>query len=185
MDKFKDDYYRIMGVKYWGKVPPISIFFKPRLLYLFLARLAERPRLGGKVFKVIQRAYGRRYGLEFSSKNIQSGMAMGHAFCITINDSCKIGRNFSIHKGATIGQTARGSRVGVPTIGSEVWVGVNATIVGNVTIGDDVLIAPNAYVNFDVPSHAVVVGNPGVITMKANATEGYITNKVGVPNLDS
>lgn len=45
-------------------------------------------------------------------------------------------------------------------------------------IGDDVLIAPNAYVNFDVPSHSVVVGNPGKIISRENATEGYITYKV-------
>ena len=48
----------------------------------------------------------------------------------------------------------------MPTIGNEVWIGVNATIVGKVTIGDDVLIAPNAFVNCDIPSHCVVFGNP-------------------------
>ena len=38
-------------------------------------------------------------------------------------------------------------------IGNEVWLGINVAIVGKVTIGDDVLIAPNSYVNCDVPSH--------------------------------
>ena len=55
---------------------------------------------------------------------------------------------------------------------------IKLQIVGNITIGDDVLIAPNAYVNFDVPSHSVVVGNPGKIISRENATEGYITYKV-------
>ena len=45
-------------------------------------------------------------------------------------------------------------------------------------IEDDVLIAPNAYVNFDVPSHSIVVGNPGKIISRDNATEEYITYKV-------
>lgn len=40
-----------------------------------------------------------------------------------------------------------GGRQGTPVIGNEVWIGINAAIVGNVTIGDDVLIAPNSYVN--------------------------------------
>ena len=59
-----------------------------------------------------------------------------------------------------IGQTNRGKNKGVPTIGNEVWIGINAAIVGGITIGDDVLIAPNSFVNVDVPSHSVVFGNP-------------------------
>lgn len=65
--------------------------------------------------------------------------------------------------------------MGSPTIGNRVFVGINATIVGNIKIGDDVLIAPNTFVNFDVPSHSVVIGNPGVIHHKENATVGYIS----------
>lgn len=53
---------------------------------------------------------------------------------------------------------------------------VNAVVVGRIVIGDDVLIAPNAYVNFDVPSHSVVVGNPGKIISRENVTEGYIAS---------
>ena len=51
----------------------------------------------------------------------------------------------------------------MPTIGNEVWIGVNATIVGKVSIGDDVLIAPNTFVNRDIHSHSVVFGNPRII----------------------
>lgn len=54
----------------------------------------------------------------------------------------------------------------MPTIGDEVWIGVNTTIVGKVTIGDDVLIAPNAFANCDIPSHSVVFGNPCIIKHK-------------------
>lgn len=76
----------------------------------------------------------------------------------------------------TIGQENRGFRKGCPTIGNRVWIGINSTIVGNITIGDDVLIAPNSFVNFDVPPHSIVLGNPGSIIHKENATEGYINN---------
>ena len=58
------------------------------------------------------------------------------------------------------------------------WIGTNAVIVGKITIGDDVMIAPNAFVNFDVPSHSIVVGNPGKVSHKDNATEFYINNEV-------
>lgn len=85
-----------------------------------------------------------------------------------------IGARCNIHKGVTIGQENRGKRKGTPKIGDEVWIGVNATIVGNINIGNDVLIAPNSYVNCDVPSHSVVLGNPCIIKHVENATEGYI-----------
>ena len=55
---------------------------------------------------------------------------------------------------------------------------INAAIVGKVTIGDDVLIATNSYVNCDVPSNSIVFGNPCIIKYKENATEGYIDRRV-------
>ena len=90
----------------------------------------------------------------------------------------EIGENCNIHKGVTIGQENRGPRKGAPKIGNSVWIGVNAAIVGKITIGDDVLIAANSYVNCDVPSHSVVYGNPCIIKQKENATESYVNNKV-------
>ena len=89
-----------------------------------------------------------------------------------------LGKNINIHRGVLIGQTNRGGRRGAPVVGNEVWIGINAAIVGNITIGDDVLIAPNSYVNCDVPSHSVVFGNPCIIKHRENATEGYVNRKV-------
>ena len=77
-----------------------------------------------------------------------------------------------------IGQTNRGKHKGVPIIGNEVWIGINAAIVGGITIGDDVLIAPNSFVNVYVPSHSVVFGNPCIIKHRDWATEGYINHTV-------
>lgn len=68
--------------------------------------------------------------------------------------------------------------MGTPIIGDYVWIGINAVIVGNVHIGNDVMIAPGSFVNFDVPDHSVVVGNPGVVNHKDYATDGYINNTV-------
>lgn len=31
-------------------------------------------------------------------------------------------------------------------------------MIGKIVIGDDVMIAPNSFVNFDVPSHSLVIG---------------------------
>ena len=89
-----------------------------------------------------------------------------------------IGKNCNIAKGVTIGQENRGKRKGTPIIGDSVWIGTNAVIVGKIVIGDDVLIAPNAFVNCDVPSHSVVTGNPCTIHHRDNATEAYVERLV-------
>ncbi len=49
---------------------------------------------------------------------------------------------------------------------------------GGVKIGDDVMIAANTFVNFDVPNGALVIGSPGVIHLKEKASEPYIKNSI-------
>lgn len=48
-------------------------------------------------------------------------------------------------------------------IGSDVWIGNNATILSGVTIGHGAIIGTHAVVTKDVPSYAIVVGNPAKI----------------------
>lgn len=123
--------------------------------------------------------YCRIYCVEIPlTTKIGWGLYIGHPYAITINGGAIIGNNCNISKGVTIGGENRGRRFGAPMIGNKVWIGVNATIVGKVTIGDDVLIAPNSYVNCNIPSHSVVYGNPCIIKHRDNATENYVCNLV-------
>ena len=46
----------------------------------------------------------------------------------------------------------------------------------NIIVGDDILIAPNAYINRDIPSHCICLGNPVKMIERADATEYYIDN---------
>lgn len=112
------------------------------------------------------------------SSNIGTGLYLGHAHNINVHPDAVIGKSCNLNKGCTVGRKNRGSRNGVLVVGDKVWIGSNAMVCGKIKIGNDVLIAPNAYVNFDVPDHSVVVGNPGKIYSRINATEGYITNIV-------
>lgn len=131
------------------------------------------------LYKALFRLWANRRGLEMSAlPQIGGGIYIGHAYNITINPRARIGKNCNIHKGVVIGQANRGARKGVPVIGDKVWIGINSAIVGNITIGDDVLIAPCSFVNVDVPPHSVVFGNPCIIKHRDNATEGYINNTI-------
>lgn len=145
------------------------------LKFLYWLRKSEEGSLLGKIYCYY---YAKKYGLEISPQAcISGGLYLGHPYNITVGSNCILGTNINLHKGCTIGSTS-GPRWGSPVLGNNVWIGINATVIGKIKIGDDVLIAPNAYVNFDVPSHSVVIGNPGIIHHKKNATNYYIENVV-------
>jgi acetyltransferase-like isoleucine patch superfamily enzyme len=58
------------------------------------------------------------------------------------------------------GQPGSAEAMGGPSIGAEVQVGINATILPYVTIGDRSVIGAGAVVTRDIPSGTVVYGNP-------------------------
>ena len=109
---------------------------------------------------------------------IGEGFYIGHSGRVIIHPDAKLGKNINVGTGVTIGQENRGARKGAPTIAGNCWIGTNAVVVGNIHIGEDVLIAPLSFVNFDVPAHSIVIGNPAKIIHKENATEDYIENQV-------
>ena len=120
-----------------------------------------------------------KYGVDIPAKTkIDPGFKIEHLNGIVINSDVTIGKNCNIYNGVTLGKEKRGARIGCPTIGDRVWMGANAVIVGNICIGDDVLIAPCAYVNFNMPSHSIVLGNPAKVIKCVNATREYIKNTI-------
>lgn len=147
--------------------------------YIFRKAQFSQNLLKKFLFRFLLYKHCKKRGNKISWRTrIGKGFYIGHPFAITINEGAVIGNNVNIHKGATIGQTNRGKKKGVPTIGDCVWIGINSVIVGNVKIGNDVLIAPGTYVNFDVPDHSIVIGNPGKVISREKATEGYINSRV-------
>lgn len=129
-----------------------------------------------KIFVTILRAiYGFQIEIECE---IGEGFYIGHFGTIIVNGNVKFGKNCNISPGVVIGQTNRGEKAGSPKLGDEVWIGFNSVLVGNITIGSNVLIAPNSFVNVDVPNDTIVIGNPAKKIPNTSATYKYINNKV-------
>lgn len=173
-ERFLADYKRMTGVEFrYGIKSIVNMLYSHQIRYMNLYRKYEKK--GSLLTRLGLYRYSRKYGLEISTKaKIDKGLYLGHPYNITVAGGAKIGKNVNLHKGCTIGRENRGQRIGCPTIGDSVYVGINATVVGNITIGNNVMIAPNSFVNFDVPDNSIVFGNPGQIRYKENATEGYI-----------
>jgi serine O-acetyltransferase len=152
----------------------------PGFRYTYILRKAsfsKKKSISGLFYRLLLRIYSVKYGFQINpSTKIGKGLYIGHRGTIIVNSLSVIGACCNLSPGVTIGQTNRGSKKGSPVLGDRVWVGTNAVIVGGIKIGDNVLIAPNAYVNVDVPSNSIVIGNPAQIIYKENATENYIDN---------
>lgn len=180
-EKIKSDLFR-----YTGDISYKSFFHQiivnSGFLYTFFLRKMSKNY--GKKLNILynfwmlnKRLFTSKTHIHINHKtSIGYGLRIGYGEFVTINPDAIIGNNLSIEHGAVIGQTNRGKKEGVPTIGNNVWIGTHAVVVGKINIGDDVLIAPLTHVNFDIPSNAVVAGNPGKI-ISYSGTGGYVNNK--------
>lgn len=86
--------------------------------------------------------------------DIKGGLLVSHCLCV-INPS-KAGKNLRVGPGVVIGRTDKG----FPVIGDNVYIAANATIIGNVNIGNNVIIGAGSMVVTDIPDNSVAVGNP-------------------------
>ena len=177
--EFSKDLYRYYGDK--GETFFQRLLRPVELKYISLFRKAATCK-----FAPLKLYYTVRLKLMSYKTHIQipartqigEGFYIGHSGRVIIHPDAKLGKNINVGTGVTIGYENRGQRKGAPTIEGNCWIGNNSVVVGNVKIGEDVMIAPLTFVNFDVPPHSIVIGNPAKIINKENATKDYIENKV-------
>ncbi|MGA2635996.1 MAG: hypothetical protein ABSF16_17310 [Terracidiphilus sp.] len=182
-EKLQADLFRYGGKTGWGGF--LSVYFgQPGFHFTYYLRQVAAYSQSKKSFGVFGYIFNRmrlnhyrfRFGFEISpTTKIGPGLYLGHFGGVVINPDAVIGSNANIAPGVTIGAESRGAHKGAPTIGNRVWIGTHAIVVGKITIGDDCLIAPGAYVNFDVPAKAIVLGNPGKI-VSYKGSMGYVNN---------
>lgn len=85
--------------------------------------------------------------------DIDGGLKINHNYCVINVNKC--GKGLDVMQGVTVGANG-----GAPCIGDDVIIFPNATVIGNIRIGDKAVIGAGSLVNKDVPENAVVAGNP-------------------------
>lgn len=94
---------------------------------------------------------------------IGEGMLVIHPFSTIINAQ-KIGCNFTVRNDVTIGNNdSKLGRESRPIIGDNVTINVNSVVLGNINIGNNVIVGAGTLLLKDVPDNCVVVGNPATI----------------------
>lgn len=94
---------------------------------------------------------------------IGQNVFIDHGMGVVIGETAEVGDGCTIYQGVTLGGTSlsRGKRH--PTLGRDVTVGVNAAVLGAITLGDHAKVGGGSVVVKDVPANATVVGIPARI----------------------
>lgn len=163
------DYRRYVVTKDGGW---FSIFFLTQGFWACSVYRVSHYLLNKTRFKPLKRAL--RVALAVAQKGVEivtgisiapecrigEGFYIGHYGGIFLHKNSPIGDNCNISQGVTIGVGGRGEKRGVPKIGNRVYIGPNAILFGDITIGDDAAIGAGAVVTKSVPPRGNVLGNP-------------------------
>jgi serine O-acetyltransferase len=97
-----------------------------------------------------------------------------HGFGVVIGETAEVGDDVLLYQGVTLGGTGneRGKRH--PTVGNRVVVGTGASVLGNITLGDDSKVGAGAVVVHSVPPGATVVGIPGKVVKSSKDAFGSL-----------
>lgn len=184
MKSWVEDLYRYEGERCNRLLVQIRyILFTPGFQYIFFFRhVQEASNIFSKGFwRVLLKLCSFKFGFQIpSTTKIGRGFRISHFGSIVINPAAVIGNIFNIAEGTLIGNS-QGKHSGTPVIGDNVCMQANSMAVCGIRIGNNVLIAPGAFVNFDVPDNSIVIGNPGrIITRDSSPTAKYIVYKLKV-----
>ncbi|MBT2701026.1 serine acetyltransferase [Bacillus sp. ISL-40] len=125
----------------------------------------------GKIIKKLYNYFAFKYGYEIAPRTqIGKGFRLPHrGGIIVIHANAVIGEQCEIMQGVTIGNNIMKSRNAVAVIGNGVTLCAGAKVIGDVRIGDNVMIGANSVVTKDIPANSIAAGMTARV-IKANVT---------------
>ena len=108
----------------------------------------------------------------FTGVDIHPGALLGrrlfidHATGVVIGETAIVGSDVTMYQGVTLGGTGKGHGKRHPTICDGVFIGNNANVLGNITVGENSRVGAGSVVLSDVPPNSTVVGVPAHIVYR-------------------
>jgi len=140
--------------------PGFQAIFVHRLIHpLYRLGIPFIPRLISQISRLFT-------GVEIHpGAQIQKGFFIDHGAGVVIGETAEIGENCVLFHNVTLGGTGKHEGKRHPTIGHNVFIGTGATLLGPLTVGNNVRIGANTFLYMvDIPDNCTVVGTPGHIT---------------------
>ena len=133
---------------------------------LWLRRVPFLPRLISQL--------GRFFtGIEIHpGATIGCGFFIDHGMGVVIGETAEIGDSVMLYQGVTLGGTGKQQGKRHPTLEDNVIVGVGASVLGDITIGEGARIGGGAVVVKDLPPHATAVGVPARVVATRDPRTG-------------
>ena len=89
-----------------------------------------------------------------------------HAMGVVIGETAIVGSDVTMYQGVTLGGTGKGHGKRHPTVCDGVFIGNNANLLGDITIGEHSRVGAGSVVLSDVPPDSTVVGVPARIVYR-------------------
>jgi serine O-acetyltransferase len=108
----------------------------------------------------------------FTGVDIHPGALLGrrlfidHAMGVVIGETAIVGSDVTLYQGVTLGGTGKGHGKRHPTVCDGVFIGNNANVLGNITVGENSRVGAGSVVLSDVPPNSTVVGVPAHIVYR-------------------
>ena len=105
----------------------------------------------------------------YTGVDIHPGATLGrrlfidHATGVVIGETAIVGNDVTMYQGVTLGGTGKGHGKRHPTLRDGVFIGNNANVLGNITVGENSRVGAGSVVLSDVPPNSTVVGVPAHI----------------------
>ncbi|QLK24600.1 serine O-acetyltransferase [Natrinema zhouii] len=128
-------------------------------------RLAHRCWAGGSGCRLLARLFSHLVRL-LTGVEIHPGAEIGrrvtidHGMGVVIGETAEIGDDVHMYHGVTLGGDTNEPVKRHPTIEDGAQLGANATLLGDITIGEDAAVGAGSVVTEDVEPGATVVGVP-------------------------
>lgn len=97
---------------------------------------------------------------------IGQGFFIDHGMGVVIGETTEIRDSVTLFQGVTLGGTGKEKGKRHPTIGNNVVIAADATILGAITVGDNAVVGSGAVVIRPVPPNSTVVGVPGRVVKR-------------------
>lgn len=111
-----------------------------------------------------------RTGAElYYSTEVGAGFLVDHGVGIVLGPRHRIGKNFTIHQGVTLGQRRLNSPDEAITIGDGCTLFAGAKVLGTVRLGDGVRLGANAVLLTDAEANSTYAGIPAVKVRGTNS----------------